>query len=215
MLDDTRKLHAYIILSSIFIGCYCIAPLIAMKPLDMGFAIAPAGVLTYSILFPCTDIITEVYGKKMARLTVIGGLIAILVIALATQIALILPAPDFWENEESFNQVFGFSWRVFLGSLVGYSAQFIDVYLFDFVGKLTKGRFLWLRNNVSTLTSQLVSTALFVTIAFYGVYETQHIISLILTSMFVRLVFAFSDTPIVYASIWLIYRYNGEKRTWK
>ena len=115
MLEDTRKLHAYVVLSSIFIGCYSIAPLIAMKPLDMGFAIAPAGVLTYSILFPCTDIITEIYGKKMARMTVIGGLIAILIIALATQIALIWPAPDFWENEESFNQVFGFSWRVFFG----------------------------------------------------------------------------------------------------
>jgi uncharacterized integral membrane protein (TIGR00697 family) len=211
MDQNIRKWHAYIILTSIFIGCYCIAPLIALKPLDMGFAIAPAGVLIYSLLFPCTDIITEIYGKKMAQMTIIGGLIAMLIVALAIQIALIWPAPDFWQHEESFNQVFGVSWRIFLGSFVAYSSQFIDVYLFDFVGKLTKGRYLWLRNNISTLTSQLVATALFVTIAFYGVYETQHIINLIFTSMLVRLIFAISDTPVVYASVWFISRYNGKK----
>jgi len=206
--NNFKHLYAYTVLSSIFIACYALAPLLALKPLDFGYALAPAGVLTFSLLFPCTDIITEIYGKKLAQMTVIGGLIAMFVITCITQIAISLPAAEFWKDEEAFNTIFGTSWRIFIASFIAYSSQFADIYIYDYIRKKSNGRFLWLRNNVSTLSSQLIGATLFTTIAFYGVFETKHIINLILTSMIVRIAFAFIDTPLVYLGVTLIKRHH-------
>lgn len=207
VVGQSQDLHipfGFVLFSSIFIGCYAIAPLLAFKILDFGFALAPAGVITFSILFPCTDILTEVYGRRAASYTVAGGLVAIIFIAIATHIAIIWPAADVWDKEEAFNAIFGTSWQFFIGSLAAYSSQFFDVYLFDKIKKAFEGRYLWIRNNLSTLISQFIATTLFVCISFFGTYDVSTMTKIILSSMLVRVIFAATDTPIVYLCVWIL-----------
>ena len=84
-------------------------------------------------------------------------------------------------SDETYNTVFRNAWRVMAASMIAYlSAQFLDVKLFHFWKNLTKGKHLWLRNNGSTLLSQLVDTTLVVSILFVGVWSTDQIFGAIL-----------------------------------
>jgi uncharacterized integral membrane protein (TIGR00697 family) len=83
-------------------------------------------------------------------------------------------------------------------------AQFIDVKIFHFWKKLTNGKHLWLRNNGSTIVSQLVDTALVVSILFVGVWDSNQIISAVIDGWLFKMLMAFIDTPIIYGIIHLL-----------
>ncbi|NND65439.1 MAG: queuosine precursor transporter [Gammaproteobacteria bacterium] len=134
-----------------------------------------------------------------------------LVIATISQVALIWPAAPFWQDDGSFDKVFGTSWRLFLASFVAYSCQFIDVYVFDFVRQATQRRFLWLRNNISTMISQFLADVSYVLISFIGVYSWRQLSVIIFTSYIIRLMIAVIDTPIVYLMVNLIRKHRKEK----
>ena len=87
------------------------------------------------------------------------------------------------------------------------SAQFIDVYLYEFWKKLTKGKMLWLRNNGSTIFSQLFDTTLVVLVLFLGVKTLSEIGKLILDGWTFKVICALIDTPIIYVSVFLIRKY--------
>ena len=83
-------------------------------------------------------------------------------------------------------------------------AQFIDVRIFHFWKKLTNGKHLWLRNNGSTIASQLVDTTLVICILFVGVWEVDQIKSAIIDGWLFKMLMAFIDTPIIYGAIYLL-----------
>jgi len=86
------------------------------------------------------------------------------------QLALAWPAPSFWDGQESFQRIVGHTGRIIVGSLVAYIvSQLHDIRAFAFWKRMTRGRHLWLRNNLSTAVSQLADTTIFYGIAFYGI----------------------------------------------
>ncbi len=108
-------------------------------------------------------------------------------------------------NDQTYNLVFQNAWRVIAASMIAYLfAQFIDVRIFHFWKKLTKGKHLWLRNNGSTLFSQLVDTTLVVSILFLGVWNTDQIFRAILDGWLFKMIMALVDTPIIYGIIYLL-----------
>ncbi len=99
--------------------------------------------------------------------------------------------------------------RIAIASLIAYLvSQHHDVWAFHFWKKKTGGKFLWLRNNVSTISSQLLDSALFITIAFYGIMP---IWPLILGQRAVKIIIAAIDTPFLYASIWMMDKIPAKK----
>ena len=120
------------------------------------------GIIAYPITFLVTDLISELYGKKRANQVVISGFCASIFTTLLIFISMNATAAD-WSPVDSatFNKVFGLSAPAFLASMMAYlTAQFIDVRIFHFWKRLTKGKHLWLRNNASTMFSQLVDTSM-------------------------------------------------------
>ena len=108
-------------------------------------------------------------------------------------------------NDQTYNLVFQNAWRVIAASMIAYLfAQFIDVRIFHFWKRLTKGKHLWLRNNGSTLLSQLVDTTLVVSILFVGVWSTDQIFGAILDGWLFKMIMALIDTPIIYGIIYLL-----------
>jgi hypothetical protein len=204
------KEQFYVVLSAIFIASLITCNLIANKfvTVDLGFKvfIVSAGILPYPLTFLVTDLISELYGQKKANLVVFSGFIASIFVLfflwLGGQFSSI---PSSVVGDYTYDLVFQNAWRIIAASMVAYLfAQFIDVKIFHFWKKLTNGKHLWLRNNGSTIVSQLVDTALVVSILFVGVWDSNQIISAVIDGWLFKMLMAFIDTPIIYGIIHLL-----------
>ena len=200
----------YIILAGIFIASLVTCNLIANKfvTVDLGFKvfIVSAGILPYPLTFLVTDLISELYGQRKANLVVFSGFIASMFVLLFLWLGSQFDAiPGSIVNDSTYNSVFQNAWRLIAASMVAYLfAQFIDVRIFHFWKKLTNGKHLWLRNNGSTVASQLVDTTLVICILFAGVWETDQILSAIRDGWLFKMLMALIDTPIIYGIIHLL-----------
>ena len=208
--DNTFKDQFYLVLAGIFIASLVTCNLIANKfvTVDLGFKvfIVSAGILPYPLTFLVTDLISELYGQKKANLVVFSGFISSLFVLLflwlggqfnSIQSSIV--------DDVTYNSVFRNAWRLIAASMVAYLiAQFIDVRIFHFWKKLTNGKHLWLRNNGSTIASQLVDTSLVICILFVGVWKPDQIISAIFDGWMFKMLMAFIDTPIIYGILYLL-----------
>ena len=162
--------------------------------------------MPYPITFLVTDLISELYGQKKANRVVISGFIASIFVLFFLWLGGQFNAiPDSIVNDNIYNAVFRNAWRIIAASMVAYLiAQFIDVRIFHFWKKLTNGKHLWLRNNGSTIASQLVDTSLVICILFIGVWDAGQIFNGIIDGWLFKMLMAFIDTPIIYGIIFLL-----------
>ena len=208
--DNTFKDQFYLVLAGIFIASLVTCNLIANKfvTVDLGFKvfIVSAGILPYPLTFLVTDLISELYGQKKANLVVFSGFIASLFVLLFLWLGgQFNSIPSSIVDDVTYNSVFRNAWRLIAASMVAYLiAQFIDVRIFHFWKKLTNGKHLWLRNNGSTIASQLVDTSLVICILFVGVWNSDQIISAIIDGWTFKMLMALIDTPIIYGIIYFL-----------
>ena len=180
-----RRELVFIILSGLFLGTLSMLNILGISRfINMDFAVfgvnipftIAVGVLPYPITFLCTDFISELYGKKRANMVVWGGFILNVWIVLILWIGGYLNAPPLdstgmpviaenpdgfidMPHDYAFYRIRALTFGSVFASMIAYlAAQFIDVRVFHFLKKKTKGKYLWLRNNASTLVSQLVDT---------------------------------------------------------
>ena len=191
-----------LIIFSLFFAGMAIAAVLASKIILIAGSAVPAGVLAYAITFACTDIIGEVYGEKTARKMVMAGFVAMIAVVGLIQLSIAWPAAPFWNGQESYEQVLGSSPRIIIASLMAYiCSQTLDISIFSRLRKATNGKHLWLRNNASTFGSQLFDSAVFVTIAFYGVFPIGE---MIIGQWIIKIIIAAIDTPLVYLGVSLL-----------
>jgi len=206
------KDQLYIILIGIFIASLVTCNLIANKfvTINLGFKvfIVSAGILPYPLTFLVTDLISEIYGQKKANLVVFSGFVAsIFVLSFLWLGAQFNSIPSSIIDDFTYNAVFQNAWRLITASMAAYLfAQFIDVRVFHFWKKLTNGKHLWLRNNGSTIASQLIDTTLVISILFVGVWDANQILSAIIDGWIFKMLMALLDTPIIYAIIYFLKR---------
>ncbi len=206
------KDQLYIILVGIFIASLVTCNLIANKfvTINLGFKvfIVSAGILPYPLTFLVTDLISEIYGQKKANLVVFSGFVAsIFVLSFLWLGAQFNSIPSSIIDDFTYNAVFQNAWRLITASMAAYLfAQFIDVRVFHFWKKLTNGKHLWLRNNGSTIASQLIDTTLVISILFVGVWDENQILSAIIDGWIFKMLMALLDTPIIYAIIYFLKR---------
>ncbi|MEM7453968.1 MAG: queuosine precursor transporter [Planctomycetota bacterium] len=197
------------------------------SPAGFSFAVA-VGVLPYPVTFLCTDFISEFYGRKRANWVVFTGLVLNVWVVFILWLGGILPSvpemdpdtrlPDPADLSYAFYSIRALTFGAVVASMIAYmAAQFCDVYLFHFWKKLTRGKHLWLRNNGSTLISQLVDTVAVILIThFYanglpGLNEDTPsselwpaLMTFIMTGYVFKLVVALLDTiPFYYGCAWL------------
>ena len=202
----------YLILAGIFIASLVSCNLIFQKfftwtPFGLYTFELSVGILPYPITFLVTDLISELYGKKKADQVVISGLIASVFVMGVVLLANYVPNTS-WSpvNSELFEKVFGLQGPAVFASMIAYlSAQFIDVRVFHFWKKLTKGKHLWLRNNGSTFISQFVDTAaVLILLCSAGAIEWSRFLPLLENGFLFKIIVALIDTPIIYGVIHLL-----------
>lgn len=168
------------------------------KTIELLGVTATLGNIVYAGTFLATDILSERYGKDAARRGVMVGFLAIISVTLLMNAALWFdPAPSDTMHEH-LSAVFGLLPRISAGSLLAYwLSQSHDIWAFHF-WKQRVPKHLWLRNNLSTLLSQLLDSTVFVLVAFWGVYEGSVLFEIAVTTYVIKAIVAVLDTPFIY-----------------
>lgn len=204
-LSEFKKLdHKAMLLMGAFAAFYVVANILAFKKVEVGPLVLTLGLLCFPFLFLFTDTVSEVYGKSAAKKMVLNGFIIMAVVLGLMQIAVYIPPAGFMVGfpQDAFAAVLGATLRITIASMIAYLvSQYHDVWAFHFWRDKTGGKHLWLRNNLSTITSQLLDSVLFIGIAFYGTVPMEVLWSMILGQWIVKWIIAFLDTPLCYLAV--------------
>ncbi len=210
MAWDAKKKLAFKtdFLLGLFVTSLILANLLGTKITTLFGIRVSVGIFFMPILFLVTDVVAEVHGKEKARNFVMVTTILLVFLFFMMWLSIALPPNETWGNQEAYANIFGGSLRIVAASLIAFAvSQLHDVWNFDFWKRKTHGKFLWLRNNVSTMVSQLIDTVLFMFIAFYQVtpkFTVGFIITLIIPYYLFKIGFALVDTPLCYLGVkWL------------
>lgn len=165
------------------------------------------GVILYPFTFFITDLITEFYGKGKANFCVTFAISMNVIVILIIAFMDFLPATPWSKiDDATFHNVFGLCSVAFIGSLMAcYVSQKLDVFLYSWIRKVTKGKHLWLRNNVSTALSLLIDTSIVIGfMTLFGIFPKEHMLLLIGNSYSWKLFVTVCSTPLFYGCVTLI-----------
>lgn len=194
------------------IGLYCISVIATiLANIEVTIMINAFGMeqtlgnVLFAVTFLITDILSECEGKKAAQTAVYAGIFSSIFFLVLSQSWMLYTPSSADTMMPSIKTVFSNTPRMILASLVVYAiSQMFDVWLYHKWWKFTekkfgnKRKFLWLRNNGSTLISQILNTALFTAFAFWGTYDIPTLISIFISSYVIYIFTSLLDTPFVY-----------------
>lgn len=229
-----RRERVFLILAGIFLGSLAMLNILGVTRFlhlgswgQLSFVLA-VGVLPYPITFLCTDLISEIYGRRRANFVVFVGLLVNVWVMFILWLGGVLPGFEETVNGELardeagrlpvFFEVRHLAFAAVAASMIAYlAAQFCDVYMFHFWKRLTRGRHLWLRNNGSTMVSQLVDTTAVILITFVvggldaainpEVSVATQLMVFIATGYAIKLGVALFDTIPAYIAVHYLSRY--------
>lgn len=206
---------AYSLFMVIFITMIVLTNIIGVKLFEINSVTLTTGIITYPLTFLITDIVCEVFGKKRASLMVVLGFFASILSLVFINLAVMLPGSEVWINntlgynsikdmQNAYESVFTLPGFLISASMLAYLvAQLIDVRIFHYLKKVTNEKKLWLRNNLSTMFSQLIDTIIVNSIFLYfGLnLDWDIIIKIIIASYLFKIIIALLDTPLVYIGV--------------
>ncbi|MEC7935725.1 MAG: queuosine precursor transporter [Candidatus Neomarinimicrobiota bacterium] len=207
------KEKLFLFLSGIFLTSLVLANIIGTTKFVYVFGLTvPAGVLAYPFTFLATDLICELYGKKRAQSLVwVGFTMNFFMLGLMMLGHYLKDASGISGATSTFENVYEFMIGNVIASMIAYLiAQSVDVRLFHFWKSLTKGKHLWLRNNLSTVVSQLVDTTAIMTVLYYAnnlgstIQSISDLVGLIFASYIFKVLVALFDTPLFYLGVWAL-----------
>ena len=215
--DKKLAYRIYLYLGALFITSLVVSNLIFQKffywkPFgDVTIFGAPlfeisVGVLPYPLTFLITDLISEIFGKKKANQIVTAGIFASFFSMGLILLADLVPSiPSSPVDNELFSQVFALSPIAVLASMLAYlCAQYVDIAIYHFWKRLTHGRYLWLRNNFSTFSSQIIDTTTVVgLLCIFGVIPWDLFRGLVISGVAFKIFIALLDTPLLYFFVYL------------
>ncbi|HEY0010955.1 MAG TPA: queuosine precursor transporter [Candidatus Paceibacterota bacterium] len=204
---EVPNLHKLLIALAIYLTSLLAANTLGLKIIPFLFDThISVGILSFPIVFLMTDVVGEVYGKKVSKLFVLAGFVSTALFLTYSLISLALPWAEagLWAKE-GYDQVFGVSARIALASLLAFAvAEYQDVFSFFFLRARFGERLFWLRSLLSNAWSQLFDSVIFMIVAFGGVYETGALITLIITWWLFKVAMGFLYTPLSYLGIRLL-----------
>ncbi|MGB5941699.1 MAG: queuosine precursor transporter [Leeuwenhoekiella sp.] len=208
--DARVAYRIYCILGALFICSLVVSNLIFQKFFFWDFFglytfEISVGILPYPITFLITDLISEIYGKKKANWIVTVGIFASVFSLLIIFVAQMVPATATSPIDDTvFTNVFGKSVLAVLASMMAYLfAQFIDIRIYHFWKKLTRGKYLWLRNNFSTFLSQFMDTFTVIgLLCIFNILSWEIFWPLVVSGFLFKVLVAILDTPLLYLGVY-------------
>lgn len=195
------------VITGIFVGVLLISNIASVKLVLVGPFTFDGGTILFPLSYIFGDILTEVYGYRASRKVIWTGFFAAAIMSLVLWAVGKLPAPAEWSTEQqaSYESILAPVGRIVLASLIAYFAgEFSNSYIMARLKVKMQGKLLWVRTISSTLVGEGVDTMLFCMIAFYGIWPTEVIVTIIVSNYIFKSLFEIVATPVTYAIvIWL------------
>ena len=199
------------VVTALFVTLYLVSNIMAVKVISIfGLFYFDAGTITFPFAYMLGDVLTEIWGYRIAKRIIWLTLLCNIVMVLCTAIGVALPSPEYLsETANSYNHIFTYVPRIVIASLVGFLfGELSNAWLMEKIKKLTQGKWLWVRTIGSSALAYLFDSLPFVLIAFAGVVSTHDLLLMITFQYFSKLIIEASmGTPMAYALIHLIKRY--------
>ncbi len=200
----------FVLVVALMLTSLLVSNIVAQKVVQFGPFIISGAEFIFPISYIVNDVLTEVYGYRRSRLVIWIGFGANLLMVLAIQVAILLPAAPFWNGQEAFATILGATPRLLIASLCAYLVgEFLNAYVLAKMKILTKGRWLWTRTIGSTFVGQMFDSSIFSLIAFLGVIPLREIGIMILTVWAFKTVYEAIVTPVTYLVVNFLKRREG------
>ena len=192
--------HRLVIFIALFITCLITANVIAVKIISLGPFLLPAAIFIFPLSYIIGDVLTEVYGYRLARRVIWLGFLCNLIFVFFVWLGQKLPAAPFWEGQEAYQRILGYTWRLLAASFLGYLVgEFANSFILARMKIMTRGRWLWSRTIGSTIVGQGLDTSIFITVAFIG--TTSFVPIMILYHWLAKTLIEALATPLTYAIV--------------
>ena len=209
-LSEQKYSVWFIVVVAIFVTSLITANIIAVKLAQIGNIVFPAGVVIFPISYIFGDVLTEVYGYQRARLVIWLGFFCNLLTVAAIWFALILPAASFWQGQDAFVQILGYTPRLLLASFLAYlMGEFANSFVLAKMKIATAGKWLWTRTISSTLVGQGFDSIIFICVAFIGNIPATGLVSAIVTQWLMKSIYEVIVTPLTYGVVNFLKKVEG------
>ena len=169
-----------------------------------------AGILFFPLGYVLGDILTEVYGYARARRVIWAGFAALLFMAFMSWAVVAMPPAPGWDGQDAYEKLFGQVPRIVLASITAFWAgEFVNSFVMARMKIWTKGRMLWTRTIGSTIVGQGVDSLLFYPIAFWGVWTSDQVMTVMVTNWALKVGWEIVLTPVTYAVVGWLKRREG------
>jgi queuosine precursor transporter len=195
----------FLFIAVLFVTCLLVSNITAVKLIDVWGYVIPGAIVIFPISYIIGDVLTEVYGFAKARTVIWIGFGANLFAVGTFMLVGALPAAGFWEHGDAYATILGATPRILAASFAAYLiGEFTNSYILARLKVAMAGRHLWVRTLGSSIIAQTLDSGVFITIAFFGVFPTEVLVTLILTQIVFKLGYEVLATPITYAVVgWL------------
>jgi hypothetical protein len=198
------------IIVALFVTCLITANITAVKLVNLFGFILPAAILIFPLSYVIGDVLTEVYGYGQARRVIWLGFFCNFITVLAIWMGQVLPAASFWDGQEAYERILGYTPRLLFASFLAcLTGEFANSFVLAKMKIATGGRWLWMRTIGSTLVGQGLDSLVFITLAFVGTIPIALLILTIVTQWLAKSIYEAAVTPLTYLVVKFLKRKEG------
>jgi len=215
LLPNGHQSRLLIPIAVIFTGILIVSNIVAIKMVNFegvnpfGAVYFPGAVIIFPISYIFGDILAEVYGFRVARVTIWSAFLANIIAVFSILIVMEMPSAPFWHDQDAYEAILGPVWRIVLGSFLAFIVgEFANTYVLVRMKKITDGRFLWMRTIASTIVGQGIDTAIFASVAFGGTAAFQGG-TLIWQEWMAKVIYEAIGTPLTYLVVNFLKKHEG------
>ena len=201
---ETKEIYSeiFLFISILFITCILVSNILASKIINIFGISMTGGVLVFPITYIIGDVLTEIYGYKKSKKIIIYGFICNLIMVILFYIAMKLPYPEYYLNQDAFVAVLSSTPRLLLASFIGYLAGGLtNSYIMDYIKNNSKIKYLWFRTITSTIIGEFLDTSIFLIIGFIGTMKTNDLLFMIVCQSAAKTLYEIVLTPLTYKTI--------------
>ena len=192
--------YRFVVIAAIFVTCFITANTVGVKMVSFGFVSLPAAVVLFPLSYIFGDILTEVYGYRLARRVIWLGFLCNLIFVIVAMIGQVLPPAPLWTGQSAYESILGYTPRLLAASFCGYLVgEFGNSFVLAKMKILTRGRWLWSRTISSTLVGEGLDTLIFIPAAYFG--APFFVPMLILYHWLAKVIIEAVATPFTYALV--------------
>ena len=208
--SEPRVTGLFLVLACVFVTLLVTSNIIAVKLIEVFGRVLPAAIILFPMTYILGDIFTEVYGFRFARRVIWLGFLCNAVAVVGFWAGGVLPAVSFWEGQDAYDAILGYTPRLLMASFAGYLVgEFANSIILSRLKVATEGRWLWTRTIGSTLVGQGFDSAVFITLAFIGTVAGNSLVELVITQWVFKVVYEAAATPLTYAVVGYVKRREG------